>query len=72
MAKIHPNMKRAKRCGNVLFNYGTDNTSRGCLTDFLTDARHWCDSHGECFADLDRVAHQHYLAERRYIEGRSA
>jgi hypothetical protein len=30
----------------------------------LTDARHWCDQHAEDFAQLDRIAYGHYLAER--------
>jgi len=33
------------------------------LVDLLTDARHWCDGRDESFWDIDRVAHQHYLAE---------
>ena len=39
------------------------------LIDLLTDARHWCDRNGECFADLDRIAYRHYLDERHSIEG---
>lgn len=33
------------------------------LIDLLADARHWCDRHGQCYGDLDRIAHDHYLAE---------
>lgn len=57
------NHHRAKRCRNVLRHYGTVNTDEGCLVDLLADARHWCDRNGETYADLDRRAHQHYLAE---------
>lgn len=57
------NAHRAKRLTQVLRHYDTDNTDAGCLIDLLADARHWCDRHGECFGDLDRVAHDHYLAE---------
>src|SRR5688572_15254897 len=63
MTKKSENDKRAKRCVVVLSDYGTDNTYVGCLTDFLTDARHWCDRNKQCFGDIDRMAHQHYLAE---------
>lgn len=57
------NDKRAKRCIQILSDYGTDNTYAGCLTDFLTDARHWCDRNDQSFSDLDRRASQNYLAE---------
>jgi hypothetical protein len=57
------NKSRAARCARVLGRYGTDDTAKGCLVDFLADARHWCDRHGEDFAGLDRQAYQHYLAE---------
>jgi hypothetical protein len=56
------NTARAKRCNAVLLNYGSDDTT-GCLIDFLVDARHWCDRHGESFAALDKRAHQYYAAE---------
>jgi hypothetical protein len=57
------NKQRAKRCADTLRHYGTDDTDPGCLADLLADARHWCDQHGECFAELDRRGYQHYLAE---------
>jgi hypothetical protein len=57
------NQQRAERCEAVLCNYGTDNVITVCLTDLLADARHWCDKNGESFADHDRMAHDHYLAE---------
>lgn len=34
------------------------------VIDALTDLRHWCDARGWDVAALDRVAHDHYLAER--------
>jgi len=57
------NNRRAKRIAKVLRRYGTDNTDHGGLIDLLADARHWCDRHAECYSDLDRVAHDHYLTE---------
>lgn len=54
---------RAARCAKILNRYGTDDDPETCLVDFLADARHWCDRYGEGFADLDRRAYQHYLAE---------
>jgi hypothetical protein len=41
--------------------YGDD--PQAVLIDLLADARHWCDAHGESFAELDRLAYRHYLAE---------
>lgn len=64
MKQTDGNRRRARRCGKVLRGYGTDDTDPGCLIDFLADARHWCDMHGQCFGDLDRIAYQHYIAER--------
>lgn len=64
MTQTPLNRNRARRCGKVLRRYGTDDTDPGCLIDFLTDARHWCDLHGHCFGDLDRIAYGHYSAER--------
>jgi hypothetical protein len=57
------NRNRAFRVNQLLRDYGTDNTDKGCLTDLLTDVRHWCDRHGHSYAELDRLAYQHYLAE---------
>ena len=39
------------------------------LTDLLADARHFCDRHGLSFAELDRVARHHYLAELTNTQG---
>lgn len=33
------------------------------ITDMLTDLRHLCDAENLSFADLDRVAYQHYGPE---------
>ncbi len=57
------NAARAERLDAVLRGYDSDDTDRGSLIDLLADARHWCDRRGECFGDLDLVAHDHYLAE---------
>lgn len=55
---------RADRCEKALCEYGDAENAETSLTDFLADARHWCDEHGHSFADLDRLAYQHYAAER--------
>ncbi|MFO0807544.1 MAG: hypothetical protein U0746_02890 [Gemmataceae bacterium] len=57
------NRARARRFAAALRAYGTDDTDPGCLTDLLADARHWCDSVGQCYADLDRIAYGYYVAE---------
>jgi len=56
------NRKRAMRCLHAIAAYSDDDV-RTNLIDFLADARHWCDQHGESYAELDRIAYQHYLAE---------
>lgn len=58
------NRRRAKRCGQALRRYDADAADACGLIDFLADARHWCDLHGHCFGDLDRIAYGHYAAER--------
>lgn len=57
------NRRRAMRIGHVLTWCKDWDSGREGLIDLLTDARHWCDRHGEDFAALDRMAYQHYLAE---------
>lgn len=57
------NAERAVRLANTLRGYGSDDTNRCCLIDLLTDARHWCDRNGTSFAELDKLAYQHYIAE---------
>ena len=54
---------RAKRCAQAIRSYNDEWDEKSNLIDFLADARHWCDRKGLCFGDLDRMAHQHYLAE---------
>ena len=56
------NHKRAMRCLHAITAY-SDDDARTNLVDFLADARHWCDQHGENYAELDRIAYQHYLVE---------
>lgn len=57
------NAHRADRCESALAGYNDDYDTVANLIDLLADARHWCDRHGHCFGDLDRIAYDHYLAE---------
>lgn len=57
------NKQRAARVSRILRANRTDETAIECLIDLLADARHWCDRHSQCYGDLDRLAHRHYLAE---------
>ena len=59
------NRHRIARCDRALRRYDTDFELTGCLVDFLTDARHWCDRHGHNFAALDRKARDYYRDELR-------
>ena len=58
------NGRRARRIDHLLAGFDDGNAPRESLIDLLTDARHWCDRYGHGFADLDRIAYQHYAAER--------
>jgi hypothetical protein len=53
--------QRIKRCEDALTGYSDGNSFS--LIDLLADARHWCDANDQDYADLDRIAYQHYLAE---------
>lgn len=57
------NHNRASRLGKALRRYAFGNDDRSNLIDMLTDARHWCDRHGEAYAKLDRIAYDHYTCE---------
>lgn len=64
------NPARAERAHRVIENYNDDDDERANAIDLLTDVRHWCDEHGECYGDLDRIAHEHYFAELGEERGR--
>lgn len=57
------NAQRAQRLEDMLCQYDTDDTDIGSLIDLMVDARHWCDREEQCYGHLDRIAHDHYLAE---------
>jgi hypothetical protein len=63
MSAIPSNKQLSARCHKALARYSTDDEPSTSLVDFLADARHWCDQSGEDYAELDRRAYQHYLAE---------
>ena len=63
MTDLPPNHRRAMRVEHVLTWCLDWGSRREGLIDLLTDARHWCDRHGESFAVLDRLAYQHYILE---------
>lgn len=63
MKPLTENDQRALRIDHVLTRCIEWGSGSEGLIDLLADARHWCDRHSEAFGDLDRIAHQHYLAE---------
>jgi len=69
MTPLTNNARRAARIDRVLTRRKDSGSKREGLIDLLADARHWCDRQGEDFAQLDRMAHQHYLAELNSTEG---
>lgn len=44
-------------------NYDIKVEGDAAIIDALTDLRHLCDKRGSDFADLDRIAHDHYTEE---------
>jgi hypothetical protein len=62
------NRERAKRAEQVLEFYGTLGGDAESPQDILSDLRHWCDWKKQDFARLDRIAHQHYLAELQGVD----
>ena len=63
MTRLTPNNRRVLWIDQMLTWCHDCETGREKLIDLLADARHWCDRHGESFAELDRIAHVHYLHE---------
>lgn len=61
--RLPTNRRRAMRIGHVLTWCKDWSSEREGLIDILTDARHWCDEHGEDFANLAWLAYEHYVAE---------
>ena len=53
--------EHVKHCEAAITGY-SDDGSFISLIDLLADARHWCDANNQDYADLDRIAYQHYLA----------
>lgn len=69
MATIHPkNAKRARRASRALRseyrNGGGARVHKDDVVDILADLRHLCTRAGWDFADLDRIAYQHYIEEQ--------
>jgi hypothetical protein len=63
MTNRRANFRWARRCQLTLQHYNDERDTKANLIDLLADARHWCDRNGLNFAELDRVAYQHYAAE---------
>ncbi|HLO39984.1 MAG TPA: hypothetical protein VK176_03105 [Phycisphaerales bacterium] len=53
-----PSTAQARR--QAMEHFGDANS----LVDVLANARHWCDQQNLSFAELDRIAYEHYLHER--------
>lgn len=63
---LHPTAKNdhgALRIDRMLTGCQDWESKRDGLIELLTDARHWCDQHGEDFASLDRLAYARYLED---------
>lgn len=61
-----PRVRRVVIAFHSAYDTGDASTEAAaeCVTDMLTDLRHFCDWRSLTFADLDRSAHSHYLHER--------
>ncbi|MFO0835790.1 MAG: hypothetical protein U0638_12525 [Phycisphaerales bacterium] len=58
------NRQRAERFDAAVRGYNDEYDDLANFIDLLADARHWCDHRAHSYAEAERVAHQHYLAER--------
>jgi hypothetical protein len=58
------NRYRIHRFEQWLQHYDAAGNLTENLTNVLADARHWCEHRGQCLAELDRLAHHHYVFER--------
>ena len=62
MARMNQRAKRAQNAlngGNYHEGSADDPTA---VVDLLADLRHFCDARGMDFADLDRIAYNHYTS----------
>lgn len=57
------NRERAERFHAAIRSYNDEWDVDTNLIDLLADARHWCDREGRSYAEFDRLAYQHYVAE---------
>ena len=58
-----PNALRAARAGVILIQHRHGEDLHTSLVDFLADAIHWCDVHGDDFHLALAQAGRHYLHE---------
>jgi hypothetical protein len=65
MPKTKARQEHARRMGRVrrALSHYDEPTFDSAVVDVLADLRHYCDALGADFADLDRVAHDHYKAK---------
>lgn len=55
----------AARCKTAIIRaFGKREDPESGVIDILTDIRHLCDQVGLDFANLDRIAYNHYIAEK--------
>lgn len=66
MAQRKVNKARGAKLGKALVHAGYEGATdwAATVTDALADLRHLCDTHGLDFGKCDRLAYDHYLAER--------
>jgi hypothetical protein len=57
------NADRAERCRRTLEAYNDEYDLFANVIDLLADLRHWCDAQERDYAEFDRIAYLHYLAE---------
>lgn len=59
------NNRMVKRATKALHEYAEcDCDKEANVTDLLTDLRHYCDEHGIDYAEQDKRAYAHYVAEK--------
>lgn len=57
--------ERAKELEKILRRMFDPQAKEENVIDILSDLRHLCDMRGWDFGELDRIAYQHYVPEKR-------
>lgn len=69
MSYHNQSVARIQNCADEYYSL-SDNEPAIIVQDMLADLRHYCDEHGLCLGDLDKVAHEYYQDELAEEKGK--